>query len=197
MSRTAIILSGGKSSRMGTNKSLLKINNKSNIEIIIAKLKQGFDDIILVTNEPETYEFLGVKMVTDQYPGMGPLAGLHAGLQASHDEVNLLAACDMPFISVEAAEVLIRHLGNAHVAIPVINGKQHPLFAVYKKDLAAIAAKCIEAGRLRMQDLQAQTTVQYVTEQQFSEFAEAEISRIFFNMNHPKEYETAKQWAES
>ncbi|AZU64654.1 molybdenum cofactor guanylyltransferase [Neobacillus mesonae] len=197
MQAAAIILSGGKSSRMGTNKSLLKINNKMNIERIRDKIKPVFDDIILVTNDSQAYEFLGVKMTGDQYPGMGPLAGLHAGLEASSHEVNLVVACDMPFVSAELAEIMVSYCRDVDAVVPVVDGKEHPLFAVYKKDLAAAAAKCIKEGRRRMKHLLDDVRVRYVTENDFTDFNDIEIQRIFFNMNHPQDYEDAKKWAET
>lgn len=197
MNAAAIILSGGKSSRMGTNKALLKINEQTNIERISESLKSLFEDIILVTNNPKQYEFLDVKMATDHYPGMGPLAGLHAGLLASKYEVNFLAACDMPFVSAELAAALIRLCGEYDAVIPVINGKQHPLFAVFKKIAAEKAADCIKAGNLRMKQLLEQLNVRYVTENELEGITLIDIERVFFNMNHPNEYEAAKKWAEA
>jgi molybdopterin-guanine dinucleotide biosynthesis protein A len=197
MKAAAIILAGGKSSRMGTNKALLKINEKPNIERIRDTLKLVFNDIILVTNNPEDYEFLGLKTVPDLFPGMGPLAGLHAGLTASPCELNLLTACDMPFVSSSLAAALVYQCGQYDAVIPVINGTQHPLFAVFHKRVWEQAAKCMEAGRLRMKDLLDQLNVRYITEKELTEFGGQELERIFFNMNHPDEYEDAKKWAKA
>ena len=107
MKAGAIILSGGKSSRMGTNKALLPFKEKTNIERIRDELRSLFDDIILVTNDPESYEFLKIKTVSDKYPGKGPLAGVHAGLMASNYEENIVVACDMPFVSADLAGTLV------------------------------------------------------------------------------------------
>ncbi|ETI67686.1 molybdenum cofactor guanylyltransferase [Neobacillus vireti] len=197
MKAAAIILAGGKSSRMGTNKALLKINEKTNIERTCDALKLLFDDIILVTNEPETYEFLEMKMIPDHYPGMGPLAGVHAGLTASDYDVNFIVACDMPFISVELAEALVHACGHYDAVIPVINGKQHPLFAVFHKKVAGEAAKSIEEGSLRMKHLLDRLHVLYVTESELQTYSQHDLERVFFNMNHPNEYEDAKKWAEA
>lgn len=196
MKAAAVILAGGKSSRMGTNKALLKINQKMNIEGICDKLNILFDDIILVTNDPKAYEFLEVRMTADEYPGMGPLAGLHAGLKASDYDVNLVVACDMPFVSAELAEVMIRYCRGYDAVVPVINGKQHPLFAIYKKEIAEVAAKCIKDGELRMKHLLDLIHVRYVTEKDLAGFSGTDIERVFFNMNHPQDYEDAKKWAE-
>jgi molybdenum cofactor guanylyltransferase len=197
MKAGAIILSGGKSSRMGTNKALLKINEKTNIERIADTLKVSFNDIILVTNQPEDYQFLGLKMVQDFYPGQGPLAGVHAGLFASAFEKNFVVACDMPFVSVGLAEVLIQNSGDYDAVVPVINGVQHPLFSVFHKRVNGAVAHSIETGRLRMKHLLDTLNVLYVTEKDLQAYSSIDLDRVFFNMNHPDEYEDAKRWAEA
>ncbi|MCM3726761.1 molybdenum cofactor guanylyltransferase [Neobacillus cucumis] len=197
MKAAAIILAGGKSSRMGTNKALLKINEKTNIERIADRLKLLFDDIILVTNDSEQYEFLGVRMITDQYPGMGPLAGVHAGLMASDYDVNFIVACDMPFVSGELAEALVNNALHYDAVIPVVNGKQHPLFAVFKKQAAAVVEERIKAGQLRMKHLLDHLNVLYLTEKELETYSHIELTKVFFNMNDPEEYIEAKKWAES
>lgn len=197
MKAAAIILSGGKSSRMGTNKALLKINEKTNIERIADTLKVSFNDIILVTNHPEDYQFLGLKMVSDQYPDSGPLAGVHAGLVSTNADTNFIVACDMPFVSVELAEVLVNECADYDAVIPVINGVQHPLFAVFQKRVMGEVARSIEAGRLRMKHLLDTLNVRYVTEKDLQAYSSIDLERVFFNMNHPNEYEDAKKWAEA
>jgi molybdopterin-guanine dinucleotide biosynthesis protein A len=191
MKAAAIILAGGKSSRMGTNKALLKINEKTNIERIQDTLKLRFDDIILVTNEPEDYEFLGIRMISDHYPGMGPLAGVHAGLLASNYDVNFIVACDMPFVSVELAKVLVNHCRDYDAVIPVINGKQQPLFSVFKKEAAPKIAQSIETGQLRMRHVLEQLNVLYITEKELQIYSSKDLDQVFFNMNHPHEYDDA------
>lgn len=193
MKSGAIILSGGKSSRMGANKALLEMNEKTSIQRIYDELKRTTENIILVTNDPESYEFLNIRTVTDRFPGMGPLAGIHAGLIASPFDVNLVAACDMPFISAEAAEELIKSIGRFDAAVPVISGKRHPLFAVYRKDIAFRIQECLETNQLRMKHLLDGLNVRYVTEKDFR-IDNSRLERIFFNMNHPNEYEEAKKW---
>jgi molybdenum cofactor guanylyltransferase len=197
MKAAAIILSGGKSSRMGTNKALLKINEKTNIERIADTLKVHFDDIILVTNDFEDYDFLGVKMVSDTYPGMGPLAGVHAGLMASDYDVNFIVACDMPFVSGELAAALVNHSSHYDAVVPVINGNRHPLFSVFQKKTAKEAAQSIENGRLRMKHLLDDLNVLYLTENDLQGYSDIDLERVFFNMNQPNEYEDAKKWAEA
>lgn len=195
MKACALILSGGKSSRMGTNKALLEIDGKTTIERIRDELQTICDDLILVTNEPETYRFLNLKIVADEFPGKGPLAGIHTGLKASDFEVNFVTACDMPFVSAELAAALIQNIGHYDAVIPVIEGKQHPLFAVYKKAIAADVEQCLENGILKIRDLLENLNVLYLTEQDLQGYCDVALDLAFFNMNHPEEYENAKKRA--
>lgn len=190
----AIILAGGKSSRMGTNKALLKINERTNIERIITRLHPAFPDPILVTNDPEAYHLLGLKAVSDYFPGKGPLAGIHAGLIASPHETNLIVACDMPFVSPELAAALAEKSADYDAVIPVIDGKQQPLFALYKKHLSGVLEENIQNDQLRIRDLLDSLKVLYLTERDLKSVDSLE--RIFFNMNRPDEYEEALKLAE-
>lgn len=197
MKAGAIILAGGKSSRMGTNKALLKFHEKSNIERMKDELQQVFDDIILVTNDPESYQFLHLKSVTDQYPGSGPLAGIHAGLEASDYEENFIVACDMPFVSAELAGNLVKALKHHDAVVPVSDGREHPLFAAYQKRVVRDAVKCLEDGNLRIRHMLAKLDVRYLEDSDLQLYGGSNLERIFFNMNHPEEYEAAKKWMES
>jgi molybdenum cofactor guanylyltransferase len=197
MKAAAIILSGGKSSRMGTNKALLKLNEKTTIERMVDSLKIYFDDIILVTNEMESYQFLGVKMVSDYYPGKGPLAGFHAGLMASDYDVNFITACDMPFISGELAATLVNMIDHHDALVPVINGKMQTLCGVFQKKNVTKIEECIENGRLPIKQLLDHLNVLYVTEKELQAYTNIDLERVFFNMNHPHEYEEAKKWLRS
>lgn len=98
---TAIILAGGKSSRMGFDKQFLIINEKRVMEIVISKLRAEFDEIIIVTNKPDSYKDLGDKIVSDIIKEKGPLSGLHVGLKNSSSKYSYFIACDMPNINIE------------------------------------------------------------------------------------------------
>jgi molybdenum cofactor guanylyltransferase len=197
MDACGIILSGGKSSRMGTNKALLKINQKPNIERVKEELEKLVTETVLVSNEPEAYQFLDVHTVSDVYPGQGPLAGIHAGLIASSKDANLVVACDMPFVSVELAGYLIDCIRDYDAVIPIINGKEQPLFAVYRKGISQEIEKCIKNNNLVVMHLLDQLNVRYIKEKELQQHSSISLDKIFFNMNRPEEYEHAKKWAET
>jgi molybdenum cofactor guanylyltransferase len=197
MNAGAIILSGGQSSRMGTNKALLPISEKPNIERIKDELDKNFEEMILVTNHPEVYGFLKIKMVSDHYPGKGPLAGVHAGLLATSHEANLVVACDMPFISAGLGAILVENLREYDAVVPIIGGTKHPLFAVYRKKIVNEIKSCLENNSLRMIHLLDKLNVLYINEEDLKTYNKESLEQIFFNMNHPEEYEFAKKWAKS
>ncbi|MBU9721036.1 MULTISPECIES: molybdenum cofactor guanylyltransferase [Bacillaceae] len=192
---TGIILAGGKSSRMGENKALLQIKGTSVIENIAQEIDKVVDEVIIVANHPKEYDFLNLKIVEDIYKGKGPLGGLQSGLWTSNTEWNLILACDLPFVSTKTAMYLIRRLYNFYqkpnlAVIPKINGRIHPLFGLYHKDVLQKVKLNIKEGNLRMLDLLEQIKADYVTEQDFKNggFSDLEIERSFYNMNYPEDY---------
>ncbi len=201
-----VILAGGKSSRMGTNKALLPIQGLPNIERLRDELAarvphdgillaSRVSKVIVVTNEPDEYQFLGEMTVSDRHPGKGPLAGIQVGLDASPSDWNLVVACDMPFASAEAGRFLLQQAmtGSAiDAVVPVIHDRLHPLFAAYHKRSAEKIEDMLIADRLRMIYLLEQLQVKQVTERDFPSFID--VDRVFFNMNRPADWEQARQW---
>ncbi|WP_077215125.1 molybdenum cofactor guanylyltransferase [Bacillus dakarensis] len=192
MQTTGIILAGGKSTRMGTNKALLDINGKKVIERIIDELRHNVNNMIIVTNSFEDYKFLQLPMVKDRYKGMGPLAGIHAGLSASDTERNLIVACDMPFVSPALGTLLLEELSEYQAVVPEIEGQLHPLFAAYRKDVQEEIEEALKREQLRIRSFFDRIHVKILTETQLENLGYHFNSTDFYNMNHPEEYHQAK-----
>jgi molybdenum cofactor guanylyltransferase len=188
---TGIILAGGKSSRMGANKALLKIGDKTVIERIVHQLNRIVDEIIVVTNHFQDYEFLQLPMVEDNWKGMGPLAGIEAGLNASSTERNLVVACDMPFISIDLGKYLLTTLAQYQAAVPEISGQLHPLFAAYRKDMCEAVSKSLNENQLRIKQLLHTIHVKIIKNELLNSLGISTEEIYFFNMNHPNEYHKA------
>ncbi|WP_088032912.1 molybdenum cofactor guanylyltransferase [Evansella clarkii] len=190
-----IILAGGKSSRMGKNKAFLEINGRKNIERLTEKMSEITREVIIVTNAPELYEYLNTTLKEDAVKGKGPLAGIQAGITASSAEWNIVAACDLPFFNERAARYLAELTNNqkADAIVPLIDGRQHPLFAAYRASVLPVVEECLSQDRLRIKDALEQLIVCEVTEQEFYEagFSIEEIADAFFNMNRPEDYKFA------
>ena len=135
---TGIILAGGKSSRMGTDKGFLNLNGKLFIEQIIEVLTPLVTEIIIVSND-SNYNKFNVKRVNDLIENAGPLAGIYSGLSASKAEKNLVLSCDIPLINSEVLNLLIQQIDDVSEIIQIeSNGKTMPLIALYNKDCESV-----------------------------------------------------------
>lgn len=191
MNICGVILSGGKSSRMGTNKSLLKLGNKPVIQNISEELQACSDEVIIVSNQHETYDFLGVQQISDRYNGKGPLAGIEAALYQFDADIYMFAACDMPFLSKEIYGFLLQHLAHYDAVVPIYNSQMHPLAGIYKKNVLSQVQAQIEKGNLKVKDFFAHVNVNYV--RNFSHFPDDLLEKHFFNMNYPYQYREARR----
>ncbi len=184
-SRMGFILTGGKSSRMGADKALLEFNGQTLLARAVEALRGASLDFAIV-GDPEKYAGYG-DVVQDVFVGCGPLAGIHAALQHSPAELNLVLAVDMPFVSSALIQFLLDVAGNcgAVVTVPRAGRGFQPLCAVYRRDFAAFAEEALRAGKYKIDALFAVTSVRIVEE---SEFAAAGFDeRNFFNVNTPED----------
>ena len=194
ISKGAIVLSGGKSSRMGKNKAFLEVGSKRILDHIVDTLQTLIptENIILVTNSPQDYAYLRIKTVTDLIAGLGPLSGIHAGLYYTEKYYNLVVACDMPFISVELAQILFEEAAGFDVAVPKIEEKLHPLFAVYAKNCLKPIEKALKKGIYQVAAVYPELKVNYVNLQDLS-LGEVDLEKVLVNVNTPEDLEKAKR----
>ena len=131
---TGIVLSGGKSRRMGINKSFLKLGNKFVIEIITGLMSDLFSNVLLIANEPWLYRFLGLNTYEDIHFGKGPLAGIHSGLTHSKTEKNFVISCDIPLITKQAIEFVINYPSDKKIKVPFADSYVQQLCGMYSKN---------------------------------------------------------------
>jgi molybdopterin-guanine dinucleotide biosynthesis protein A len=134
---TAIILAGGKSSRMdGLDKSLLPINGIPLILHIVKQLEKHFDNIIIGSNDSQKFQFLNLPVIPDLEPGKGPLMGILSCLAASETDINFITACDIPIVNTEIIHKMICNADEYDIVMPVSEKNMYePLFAIYKKSV--------------------------------------------------------------
>jgi molybdopterin-guanine dinucleotide biosynthesis protein A len=143
---TAVILSGGKSSRMGTNKSFLKIGDKTIIERLRDLLQSMFKDVILITNEPDDYKFLGLPIYEDIFLHRGPLAGIHSGLKHSKTNINFIISCDLPFMTKETINYLIEYKTDKLITVAKADGFVQQLAGKYSRECLSPSEKILKEG---------------------------------------------------
>ena len=158
----AVILVGGKSSRMGTNKAFLELKGKTFIELQIELLREMFDEISISANTPSEYEYLNLPIFKDIYPGKGPLGGIYTSLINSSSLHTFMLACDMPFVGSE----LIKHLKDLtkeyDVVIPKSENGLEPLHAFYSKNCIEPIKRELDENNLRIRSFFPQVNVKIV-----------------------------------
>ena len=183
---TGVILAGGRSSRMGSNKALLPYRGGLFIESIHRQLSNLFPEVLLITNTPEQYDFLPCRKAGDIHPDMGALAGLQSGLFHSSTEHIFAVACDMPYLD----DRLIRYLtGRRHrgdVVIPESEAGFEPLHAIYAKGCLPHMEASLLANRRRIVSFF--DKVDIVTVQRSVTAAFDPSFRCFSNINTPDDY---------
>jgi molybdopterin-guanine dinucleotide biosynthesis protein A len=185
---TAIILAGGKSRRMGSNKALLKYGDTTFIERQIARLSTIFHEIILSANDASIYAHLPLPVVPDIMPGKGPLSGICAGIMRSTNYYTFVVACDMPFISEKVILYLKRFITDYDVVVPRTERGLEPLHAFYSKNCIQPMQQCLKEDRLRIIDFFSEVKVKIVSEDELKAIDPSVQPLI--NLNTPEEYNT-------
>jgi molybdopterin-guanine dinucleotide biosynthesis protein A len=153
MNITGIILAGGKSSRMGMEKGLVKFKNKPLIQYAIDTLGPACGQIIISSNS-NAYQYTGLRIIPDEVRGIGPVGGIHACLNASATNDNIVLSCDTPFINKALIGHLIQNHQGALAAVPWFgNDKYEPVSAYYHKDFAKVLAAFIRDKNYKLPDI--------------------------------------------
>jgi molybdopterin-guanine dinucleotide biosynthesis protein A len=190
---TGVIQAGGKSTRMGGRpKALMELGGRRIVERVLAALTPAVDDVLIVTNTPELYAFLGLPMVADVYPDRGSLGGIYSGLRAAGDTA-FTVACDMPFLHPDVVRLVVTRAGEGDVVVPRVGAQLETMHAAYGKACLPHIEQRLQAGQLRI--------VEFFDRVRVVEIAEAEVARFrdpavaFMNVNTPGELERARALA--
>ena len=172
-----IVLAGGKSSRMGTDKTKLDYGGETMLERVYRRFSGHFDTFISAHGD---VGIPGARVILDIIPGLGPISGLHAALQAF--ESVFLVATDMPFADPETASRVIEFGNGAVACAGAVNGKPEPLFARYTRAVLPELERAVEAGDYSLHRLLERVETRYL-----------EIpSEMIDNINRPEDYEKLK-----
>ena len=193
---TVAILAGGRSTRMGTDKALVALNNKSLIEHVIARASDlGQGETILITNQPGAYAHLGLPMFGDVVPNKGSLGGIYAAISYSQNPYTLALACDIPFVKPDLLRYMLSRLtasgGPFDVIVPRAKGFWQGLHAIYGKACLAPIRECLDADDLHVIRFYPKVRVCYLNEAEWAPFDPDGVS--FFNVNTPDELEQARR----
>lgn len=185
-----IILCGGRSSRMGTDKWALPFGPERMLERIVRLLGEVCIPIVVVAAPEQEVPPLGARVIVtrDRREGRGPLEGLWAGLSAlpASVEAAYATSCDVPLLSPGFVRRLFELLGDDSAAVPVSGGYHHPLAAVYRRSLVEVIEQLLAADRMRPAYLFDTVPTRRVDERELLD-VDPRLDTLK-NLNHPADY---------
>jgi molybdopterin-guanine dinucleotide biosynthesis protein A len=190
---TIAINAGGESSRMGENKALKLFSGQPLIARMVVRLRPLAEELLITTNHPEDFAFLGLPMIPDFLPGGGALSGLYTAVVAAHQPLVAVLACDMPFIDpgllAVQRDLLIAE--EVDVVIPYTPEGIEPLHAIYRRDACLPAIEgALRAGQRRL--------IAWLPAVKVREMPAEEVARYdpqfrsFVNVNTPEDFRRAE-----
>ena len=195
MDISCVVLAGGKGLRLGQDKALETIGNKSLLHWVVSYLSLFKSNIIIVTAEKQSLsqltDYPQLRIVTDAYPDKGPLAGIYTGLAASDSFYNLVVACDMPFLNYALLDYMLQISADFDLVIPRLGDMVEPLHAVYSKTCLPPIKSLLEQGNLNIRGLFSLVRVRYVEATEINRFDPEHLS--FFNINTEADLDKARQ----
>lgn len=198
----------------GRDKAWLPLGQNTMVGALIHRIQPLFQDTFVVAQDERPYADLPVTVIHDQYPGLGPISGIHAGLKASRDHYNFVLACDLPLMRVEMVRFLMeramsmelyasKKFSNENAQptecvdrpielwIPSLGGSCEPVAAVYAQEVQEVLEKMILAHDYRLLNILPVLQVEYVREEELRLVDPALES--FFNVNTPVQYEQVQE----
>ena len=185
------ILAGGQSSRMGRDKALLEIGGVP-LVVRTTRLLEPRVAAVTVIGPPERYAALGLRVVPDDQPAIGPLGGIVTALRITASEWNLLVGCDLPHLSGEWLDWLVQRalVSKAEALVPEAERGLEPLCAIYRRSCGPALAAAIARGERKVSDAVARLNLEKITAAQWKPFDAS--GALFKNMNTPADHEEAR-----
>lgn len=189
---SAVILAGGKSLRMGKDKSQLVLGKQTLLARSVKAVTALTDDVIVVTSQPERLNKLATaRAVSDVIAGGGALSGLHAGLRAARHDYALVVACDMPFLNLRLIRYMAIIAPGYDAVVPLWRKEAEPLHAIYTPACLPAVETLLQSGGGRIIEFYPQVNVRYLEPDEIALFDPEGLS--FFNINTPGDWERAQE----
>lgn len=196
---TALVLAGGKSVRMGRDKSRLRLGGKTLLERVLEAVASLCGEVVLVTAKGQSLDWLPgdhtFKSVQDLHPERGPLGGLYTGLKASSHAYSVVVGCDMPFLNRRLLAFLVEQARTYDAVVPMVHDRPQPLHAVYTQRCLAMAESLLARKDAGLRDLLAAVNTKYVSQEEVARYDSRLTS--FFNVNTPSDLKEAERLLES
>jgi molybdopterin-guanine dinucleotide biosynthesis protein A len=188
---TGVVLAGGRSSRYGENKALVKLNDVPLIERVLHVMGHIFHRVVMITNKPDEYAYLQVPMFQDIIQGLGPLGGIYTGLKVIPDQAGFFVACDMPFLNPHLIRHMVAIRNDFDVVVPKMSGKIEALHGLYAKTCISSIEKLIQSQTYQIFRFFSAVSVRFVDDDEVRRWDPDQ--RSFLNINTPDEL---RQWGQ-
>jgi molybdopterin-guanine dinucleotide biosynthesis protein A len=187
MSTAGFVTAGGRSARMGCDKSWLQLAGRPMIERVTEALAPAVVDLAVIANSDE-YSRLPYQIIRDQNTGVGPLEAFRVALANTRHHLNIIVACDLPFVTTSLFRFLLKSAEGYDAVIPSsADGKVEPLCSVLDSSLLPLVSELISRGHRKVTDLFDRANTRIVG---FEELSSLPGSDSFFtNVNTPEDYE--------
>jgi molybdopterin-guanine dinucleotide biosynthesis protein A len=190
---SAVILAGGDSKRMGTNKAFLRLEDSNLIDLVFNRVNSLFAETIVVSDRLEELAYLPAKFTRDLFTGVekSALRGIHAGLTVSSYPASFVIGCDMPFFSLSLINYMSRFAVQYDVVVPRHGEHFQPLFAFYNKTTLDLILERLKENKLKISDLYRSLRIKDIVEDTIKEFDPHFFS--FNNINTRDDYYKLKK----
>ncbi len=178
---TGVILAGGENRRMPVLKAFIDVEGRPIIERNLRLMKGLFQEVLIVTNQPELYIHLDAVLLGDVYDRRGPMTGILTSLMNASNDWVFVTACDMPFI----AEEVIRYLAGERQGYRAVLPEGEPLFAFYSKRLLSSMERAVLSEKKGLKDFLGGKKVKYISKKEIAVIGEG--ARVFINLNTPED----------
>ena len=177
----------------GRPKALIELGGRRIIDRVVDVVRAVTDDLLIVTNTPDVYASLGLRMVPDVLPDHGSLGGIYSGLRAAPGDAAFTVACDMPFLMPEVARLVVDRASLADVVVPLVEGRYETLHASYAKSCLAPIERKLGDGQLKIAGFFDEVRVLAIPEEEVARFRRPDL--VFINVNTPEELLRARELA--
>ena len=188
---TGIILAGGRSLRYGKDKAFELIDGIPLIKRVLYVMEELFDEVIIITNEPDKYSFMAQRIYEDLIKGIGPIAGILTGITHMESEAGFFVACDMPFLNPDLIRYLADIRNGFDIVIPRIGKDIEPLHAIYTKDCLPFIKDSIRHKKFSIRSFFSPLSVRYVEEDELRRYDPG--LTFLINTNEPEDMRRIKR----
>lgn len=192
-----IVLCGGRSSRMGRPKVRLPFADELMLPRVVRLLSEVVAPVVVAAAADQDLPPLPphVILTRDPEPDRGPVQGLAAGLSSlpAAVEAAYVSGCDVPLLRPAFVRRMIDLLGEASACVPQVDGRLHPLAAVYRREILPVAEQLLRAGTLRLGDLVRSVPSRLVTAEELRD-VDPDLNSLR-NLNTPEDYAAALRGA--